>query len=134
MKTLSLKQPWAELILQGRKKIELRKWNTKFRGEFLIHASKSVDNKAMKKFDFNNLPTGKIIGKARLVEVKKYGNEDEHLKDKDLKYYIYQAQGVKYYVIVDIDLKKADVFELQNNQYVKIAETSDGSIDFDFDF
>lgn len=39
MKTLSLKQPFAELILSGKKKIELRKWNTSFRGEFLIHAS-----------------------------------------------------------------------------------------------
>jgi predicted transcriptional regulator len=29
MKVLSLKQPFAELILQGRKAIELRKWNTK---------------------------------------------------------------------------------------------------------
>jgi len=57
-----------------------------------------------------------------------------HLKDKDLKYYIYQTQGVKYYVIVDIDLKKADVFELKNNQYVKIAETSDDSIDFDLGY
>jgi len=36
MKALSLKQPFAELILQGKKTIELRKWNTKFRGEFLI--------------------------------------------------------------------------------------------------
>jgi hypothetical protein len=47
MKALSLKQPFAELILLGRKKIELRKWNTHFRGEFLIHTSKIPDRKAM---------------------------------------------------------------------------------------
>src|SRR3989344_3108725 len=52
MKALSLKQPFAELILQGKKVIELRKWNTRFRGEFLIHASKVSDVDAMKRFGF----------------------------------------------------------------------------------
>jgi hypothetical protein len=36
-KCLSLKQPYSELIVSGRKTIELRKWNTKYRGRFLIH-------------------------------------------------------------------------------------------------
>lgn len=83
-KALSIKQPFAELILQGRKKIELRKWNTNFRGDFFVHASKSVDENAMKEFGFENLPTGKIIGKVKLVNVKKYFNEAEHFSDKDL--------------------------------------------------
>lgn len=30
MKVLSLKQPFAEFVVSGKKKIELRKWNTKF--------------------------------------------------------------------------------------------------------
>ncbi len=84
MKVLSIKQPFAELILQGRKKIELRKWNTKFRGDFLIHASKNPDIDAMKKFGFSELPTGCIVGKAKLIEVKKYENGFEHLRDKEL--------------------------------------------------
>jgi len=84
MKALSLKQPFAELILQGRKTIELRKWNTKFRGEFLIHASKKPDEKAMKEFGFGNLPCGFIVGKATLTDVKKYENKKEHKKDKEL--------------------------------------------------
>ncbi len=84
MKVLSLKQPYAELILQGKKKIELRKWNTKFRGEFLIHASKIPDKEAMQKFGFKELPAGAIVGKTTLIEVKKYQSEQEHSKDKDL--------------------------------------------------
>lgn len=84
MKALSLKQPFAELVVSGRKKIELRNWNTKFRGEFLIHASKSPDKKAMKAFGFNSLPLGCIVGKAKLIEVKHYVNEDAHSKDKEL--------------------------------------------------
>ena len=84
MKALSIKQPFAELIIQGRKKIELRKWNTNFRGEFFIHASKIPDEKAMQKFNFKELPCGFIVGKEKLVDVKKYENEDEHNKDKNL--------------------------------------------------
>jgi len=81
---LSLKQPFAELILQGRKKIELRKWNTKFRGNFFIRASKSSDNEFMSKFGFSKLPLGKIVGKARLIDVKKYGSKEEFEKDRNL--------------------------------------------------
>ena len=84
MKTLSIKQPWAELILQTRKKIEIRKWNTKFRGEFLIHSSKIPDKKSMKKFGFNELPNGFILGKAELIDVKTYRNDEEFTKDNNL--------------------------------------------------
>lgn len=84
MKALSLKQPWAELILQGKKRIEIRKWNTKFRGEFLIHSSKIPDWKGMKKFGFKDLPCGVIVGKATLVDVKKYASEKDFLRDKNL--------------------------------------------------
>lgn len=83
MKALSLKQPYAELVISGRKTIELRKWRTKLRGQFLVHASKQIDKKAMEKFGFNNLPTGCILGIAELVDVKHYSNTEEHMKDKN---------------------------------------------------
>ena len=47
MKVLSIKQPWAYLIANGIKDIENRNWKTKFRGDFLIHASKSFDKEGM---------------------------------------------------------------------------------------
>ena len=84
MKALSLKQPYAELVVSGRKKIELRKWNTKFRGEFLIHASKIPDERAMKKFGFRDLPAGCVVGRANLINVKKYNSKRELLTDKHL--------------------------------------------------
>ena len=84
MKALSLKQPFAELILQGKKKIELRKWNTHFRGNFLIHSSKIPDKENMKKFGFKDLPNGFILGQANLVSVKKYDSDKEFFKDKNL--------------------------------------------------
>lgn len=39
MKALSIKQPWASLIVHGIKDIENRSWRTKFRGRIYIHAS-----------------------------------------------------------------------------------------------
>lgn len=84
MKALSLKQPYAELILQGKKKIELRKWNTHFRGDFLIHSSLTPDTNAMQKFGFKELPLGFIVGKVNLIDVKHYTNKNEFNKDKSL--------------------------------------------------
>lgn len=83
MKALSLKQPYAELVVSGKKTIELRKWNTNFRGTFLIHASKNPDKEAMKRFGFSELPLGRIIGQASLIEVKKYNDNQEHAQDKN---------------------------------------------------
>lgn len=42
MKALSLTQPWAWLVIHGGKDIENRKWNTKLRGRFLVHAAKGM--------------------------------------------------------------------------------------------
>lgn len=39
MKAISIRQPWAWLIVNGYKDIENRSWNTKYRGTVLIHAS-----------------------------------------------------------------------------------------------
>lgn len=39
MKALSIRQPWAWLIVNGFKDIENRSWRTKYRGPVLIHAS-----------------------------------------------------------------------------------------------
>lgn len=45
-KCITVKQPWASLIVHGIKDIENRTWKTNFRGRVLIHAgvSKSLDN------------------------------------------------------------------------------------------
>jgi hypothetical protein len=39
---LSIRQPWAWLIVNGWKNIENRDWRTGFRGPFLVHASKGM--------------------------------------------------------------------------------------------
>jgi hypothetical protein len=72
IKGLSLKQPYPELIISGRKTTELRKWNTRFRGEFLVHASKAVYKDACghHNIDVSSLITRAIIGSAVLYDVK----------------------------------------------------------------
>lgn len=85
MKALSIKQPWAELILQERKTIEIRSWNTRYRDYFLIHASKKPDIEAIKAFDFSleKLLCGYILGYAKLSDVIVYNSKKEFLRDKE---------------------------------------------------
>ncbi len=67
---ITIKQPYASLIAQGYKEYEFRTWKTKYRGDILIHAGKSVDKKAMEKFKHLNLdyPCGCIIAKAIITD------------------------------------------------------------------
>jgi len=43
MKCLSIRQPWAGLIVTGLKDVENRTWSTIYRGQVLIHASRTYD-------------------------------------------------------------------------------------------
>lgn len=83
MKCLSISQPFADLIVSGKKTIELRKWNTNFRGEFLIHAPIKIKIEDCKRLKITKkLVTGMIIGKAELYDVKKYNSSKEVKKDQ----------------------------------------------------
>jgi len=44
MKAITIKQPWASLIVEGVKDIENRTWKTSFRGRVLVHAAAKPDN------------------------------------------------------------------------------------------
>jgi predicted transcriptional regulator len=85
MKCLSLKQPYAELLVSGKKTIEVRKWNTRFRGQFLVHASNNIDEEACQRLEIDQtkLVTGAIVGKANLYNVTSYGSKNSFLKDKN---------------------------------------------------
>ena len=83
MKCLSVSQPYADLIIQGKKTIELRTWNTKYRGEFLVHAPYKIKKDACKRLgiDETKLRTGVIIGKAEIHDVKIYNSVSELKSD-----------------------------------------------------
>ena len=83
MKCLSVSQPFANLIISGKKNIELRNWNTNFRGEFLIHAPIKIRTEDCKRLKINEkLIIGAIIGKIELYQVKKYNSDKEINKDQ----------------------------------------------------
>lgn len=43
IRALSIRQPWAWLIVNGYKDIENREWKTNYRGRVLIHVGKNLD-------------------------------------------------------------------------------------------
>lgn len=85
MKALSIRQPWAWLIVHGEKDIENRTWSTRYRGPVLIHAGKKLDP------DFDEIvailrdegldfpddpPTGGIVGKAIIADCVTQSDSD----------------------------------------------------------
>ena len=83
MKCLSVSQPFADLIVSGKKSIELRNWNTNFRGEFLVHAPLKIRLEDSKRLKIKKkFVTGAIIGKAQLYDVKKYKSIKEIKSDQ----------------------------------------------------
>lgn len=43
MKALSIRQPWAWLIVNGHKAVENRRWKSAYKGPLAIHAGKKFD-------------------------------------------------------------------------------------------
>ena len=86
MMALSIRQPWAWMILNGGKRVENRGWATAYRGRFLIHASRTratqleyqhaIDMLNASHPDpaslivpfLQDMPCGGIVGEAELVD------------------------------------------------------------------
>lgn len=90
MKVLTIKEPWASLIISGYKEYEFRSWKTNYRGKILIHSGLSLErDNALKFKDYNlNYGRGEIIGEAILTDcipvTKKF--EDDLYKINPLVY------------------------------------------------
>jgi ASCH domain-containing protein len=77
MKCLSLRQPYAALIVAGIKTIETRTWKTNYRGKILIHAAlKPIElpnrfKSMLKEIEPEVLSaTGKIIGSVDVIDCR----------------------------------------------------------------
>ena len=70
MKALTIKQPWASLIIEGYKKFEFRSWKTNYRGKILIHSGLSFEKDTKERFKDYDLEykLGYIIGEAEIVD------------------------------------------------------------------
>lgn len=67
MKAISIREPWASLILQRKKTIETRVWQTKYRGPLLLCASKRPESNI----------SGKAFALCILKDIKPMTKEDE---------------------------------------------------------
>lgn len=80
MKALSVKQPWATLLIEGQKTIEVRSWSTAHRGHLLICASASPKNVFWNdKTDGEHrlMHAGCIIGIVNLIDVRQMVPADD---------------------------------------------------------
>jgi len=82
MLALSIRQPWASLILKAGKDIENRSWPTKIRGRILIHAAKGCTCDEVEdaldfaesvcgvtySVDLKTIARGGIIGSVEIVD------------------------------------------------------------------
>jgi hypothetical protein len=75
VKIISIRQPWASLIVSGVKDVENRTWSTRYRGPVLIHASRTVDEISDDEFQVRfgmplpaASPRGGVVGVAEIVD------------------------------------------------------------------
>ncbi len=91
MKALSVRQPWADLILVGAKDVENRTWWTSYRGRLAIHAAKTwtadaaalyldAKEKGYLPDDQDGCKLGFVLGTVELVGVvRRVYRRDEEL-------------------------------------------------------
>ncbi|HXG11428.1 MAG TPA: (5-formylfuran-3-yl)methyl phosphate synthase [Gemmataceae bacterium] len=88
MHALSLKQPWAALLVHGLKTIEVRRWPTARRERILIHAARVPDERPEA---WNLVPShlheaaqlrGGIVGAGDLIGCKRYANRETFAADQ----------------------------------------------------
>ena len=88
---LSVRQPWAELILRGEKQIEVRTWATNYRGWVWLHTGKERpdDNEIDKRY--GKLFRGGYVGLFLLNSILSFDREkwdewkEQHLNTGEYK-------------------------------------------------
>jgi hypothetical protein len=91
LKAISIKNPWADLIVKGIKDIENRSWRTSYDGPIFIHISKAIDINAynilskthptlIESKEYYNNQNGKIIGS---FFIKNFNNSTSEWADKN---------------------------------------------------
>ncbi len=113
MKVISIKQPFATLIAVGLKEYEFRTWKTKYRGDILIHASKSIDKEALEKFKKLNLeyPTGCILAKGVITDCVYI--------DKDMKNMLNKKNSLVYSGVCQDEEFEGYGFKIENIEKIE---------------
>ncbi|MGE3805406.1 MAG: ASCH domain-containing protein [Gemmataceae bacterium] len=112
---LSIKQPWATLLVHGLKTIEVRSWATRRRGNVLVHAARLPDRrpqgweKLPKRLRGEANQVGGIVGAGNLVDCKSYRDRRSfgadrrrhHLNDPDW----FEEPGLFGFVFEDLNVR-----------------------------
>jgi hypothetical protein len=89
---LSIRQPWATLVVLGLKSVEIRRWSTPIRGPVYIHAGKIADGRPE---GWSRVPEeyweitarrGGLIGTADLVDCITYASARDFGRDRQLHF------------------------------------------------
>lgn len=118
MRVLSIRQPWASLIVKGFKDVENRSWSTSIRGEIGVHASsaKSEDDwedaiitasmiqtitfSDAEKWlietigDFDKLQRGLILGTVEITDCKRERTSPWHFEE-NWGFYLQNPKEIK---------------------------------------
>lgn len=129
MKALSVKQPWANALVEGAKTIEVRSWTTPHRGPLLICASSSPKNvfwqdpDTKEKFLFY---AGCIIGIVDLIECRPMtkADEDAALSDYQAGTYAWVTKPIAF-CRPDPILGKLHLYEVPDEEIVRISDDDD---------
>ena len=106
MKVLTIKEPWASLIINGYKEYEFRSFKTNYRGKILIHAGLSLESDNALKFkDYNlNYGHGEIIGEAYITDCILVDDEFEN-KLYSIDKNIVKIKGENYEKEIKLDVE-----------------------------
>lgn len=126
MKALSVKQPWATLLVGGRKTIEVRSWKTAYRGSLVICASAAPKNVFW--FDEEGkvhrlLHAGCIIGIVDLLDCRPLAKSDEEAACCDYvpNAYAWVTSAVSF-CRPDRIVGRLNLFDVSDEKLVRIAD------------
>lgn len=124
MKSLSVKQPWASLLINGEKTVECRTWYTKYRGELLICASKGD-------FELEDgliLPGGYALGVVELYDIRRMTRADlenaflpEEWEEDALMGYAWHVRPVRSFIPVPVK-GKLNLYETDISNFKEIPD------------
>jgi hypothetical protein len=71
---ISIRQPWAELVLRGKKTVEVRDWHHAYRGPLWVHTGRKTDGYAQTEWQLRDptmgdLFTGGFVGQVELTAI-----------------------------------------------------------------
>lgn len=103
--------------------------------EILLDEDWKVNEKTILKPDLSivcNDTNPKFISKTPKI-IFEVISPSTALRDENIKYDIYEREGVKYYILVYPDSKTAKVFKNENFKFIKIGEFDKEKFIFDID-